>query len=185
MHMKKKGVGPPPMLLIGASHINHLESFINSRHTPFKYSLPFRRSFFLGVGGTKWESCLEHFRGRHLTTSNKHRGNQWSKFHKSGIKPVYTVISLGSNSVDETDKKIRKLEESKSLTEKNFWKEARKIQQDRLEELKPIIGNVIYHIKQNAPYSELIYIRILPRHWWHPLSRELARYLDKHVVFGL
>ena len=173
------------MLLIGASHINHLESFVNSRHTPFKYSLPFRKTFFIGVGGTKWEKCLEHFNGRQLTTSNKHRGDQWSKYYTSGIKPVYRVISMGSNSVDETDQKIRKVMGKKSLSDADMWKEARKLQQDRLTELKPIVANVINVIKQNAPYSEQIYIPILPHHWWHPLSRELARYLDKHVVFGL
>ena len=173
------------MLLIGASHINHLESFVKGRHTPTKFSYPFSRSFFLGVGGTKWETCLKHFEGKELTTSNKHRGNQWAKFHTSSIKPAYTIISLGSNSVDETDKKIRKLKNNPHLTTEEFWKRAKKLQEDRIEELLPKIGNVIHIIKSNAPYSDILYVKILPRHWWHPLSRDIARALDKHVIFGL
>ena len=50
---------------------------------------------------------------------------------------------------------------------------------------EPIILEVLGIIKANAPYSELLYMQILPRNWWHPLSRELARMVDKYIIFGI
>ena len=54
----------------------------------------------------------------------------------------------------------------------------------KLAKLKPIILGVIAVIKANAPYSELLYMQILQRSWWHSLSRELARMLDKYILFN-
>ena len=96
------------------------------------------------------------------------------------------MICLGSNSVDETDKKIKKLKNKyPKMAPQDLWKEAKKLQLSRLRELKPKLGEVVHVIKSHAPYSEILYIKILPRHWWHPLSRELASMLDKHLIFGL
>ncbi len=183
--MMKKEFGRPPMLIIRSSHVAHLESFVNSKHTPYKYSFPLRNTFFIGVGGTKWETCLRHFQGLDLTTKNKHLGNQWHKFYRSGIKPRYTLVVLGGNSVDDYDKIVRKLKKKYKPGSKEFWKEAKKEQKEKLETLKPKIREVMYTIKNNAPFSELLYLQIIPRSWWHPLSRELARKVDKHVIFGL
>ncbi len=107
----KSEVGRPPILFVGASHVTHLETFVKKRITPFKYSYPFRNSFFLQVGGAKWEDCLDKFCGINLSKNNKHLGNQWTKYHLSPIKPVYTVILLGSNSVDEFDRSVVKLKQ--------------------------------------------------------------------------
>ena len=147
----KKEIGRPPVLIIGSSHVAHLESFIKSKHTPFKYSFPFRNTFFIG-----------HFQGLNLTTNNKHLGNQWYKFYQSGIKPRYTVVVLGGNSVDEYDKTVRKLKRKHKPGSKEFWKEAKKEQNDKLEALKLKVRKVMHTIKNNIPYSELLYLQIIP-----------------------
>ena len=122
--MRNKDVGRPPMLIIGASHVTHLESYINNSNTPLKYRDPFKNTFFLGVGGTKWETCLRHFQGLDLTTNNKHLGNQWRKYYQSPIKPIYTLILLGSNSIDEFDRNIRRLKKKSKKADVDFWKDA-------------------------------------------------------------
>ncbi len=164
---------------------NHLETFINKRSTPYKYSFPFRNSFFLGVGGTAWETCLNHFDGKFLSKQNKHLRNQWVKFHTSPVKPVFTVIVLGSNSVDQYDRDLIRLKNNPHLSTVDFWKEARRLKDAKLAKLKPTIKEVLSIIRANAPYSDMFYLQILPRRWWHPLSREVARSLDKYVLFGL
>ena len=55
----------------------------------------------------------------------------------------------------------------------------------KFEELKTKINEALYVIKGNALRSEVMYLQILPRNWWHPLSRELARKVDKYIIFGL
>ena len=183
--MMREEIGRPQMLFIGASHVTHLESFVKNKNTPLKYSYLFRNTFFLGVGGTKWETCLRHFQGLDLTTNNKHLGNQWRKYYISPINPRYTIIILGSNSVDVYDKKIKRMKNNEKMSCDEFWQKAKDEQEDKLEELKPKIREVLYTIKANAPYSELIYMQIIPRAGWHPLSRDLARKIDKYIVFGL
>ena len=132
--MMRKEIGKPQMLIIGASHVKHLESFVQNKNTPFKFSLPFRRTFFLAVGGTKWETCLQHFQGKELTTNNTYLGDQWRKFYESKIQPDYTIILLGSNSVDSFDKDIIKLSKRKKhLTTSEFWKEGRRMMDDKFE----------------------------------------------------
>ena len=184
--MMRKEIGKPQMLIIGASHVKHLESFVNSKNTPFKYSLPFRKTFFLGVGGTKWETCLHHFQGKKLTTNNKHLGDQWRKFYDTKISPDYTIILLGSNSIDEFDRDIIQLKKrKKEMTTREFWKEGRSMLDAKLETLKQRINEALYVFKCNATRSEMMYLQILPRNWWHPLSLKLACKVDKYIIFGL
>ena len=71
------------------------------------------------------------------------------------------------------------------MTTAEFWKEGRSMLDSKFEELKRHIDEALYVIKGNAPRSEMMYLQILPRHWWHPLSRELSRKVDKYIIFGL
>ena len=68
---------------------------------------------------------------------------------------------------------------------KDFRSEAVKMRDAKMEILKPVVGEVLQTIKNNAPYSELLYLKALPRNWWHPVSIELVRQLDKYIIFGL
>ena len=42
--------------------------------------------------------------------------------------------------------------------------------------------NVLRVIRNNAPYSDLLYVKILPRSYWHQLSRRLACGIDCYIT---
>ena len=44
--------------------------------------------------------------------------------------------------------------------------------------LCPVITNAIRTIKSNVLYSELMYLEVITRSWWHAVSRRLSRHLD-------
>ena len=47
--------------------------------------------------------------------------------------------------------------------------------------LCPIIPKVFNVVKNNTPYSDIHYVNVLPRHWWHSLSRRLAWQIDFYI----
>ncbi len=104
-------IGIPSVLMIGASHITHLKEFAHHHKTERKYNILFDNCFFIRVGGTDWEQCLREFHGPDLEGKKAELGDQWQAFHDSDIKPNFTIIILGSNSLDSFDRKIRALDQ--------------------------------------------------------------------------
>ena len=173
-------IGVPSMLVVGASHVTHYKEFIDNPHVEQKYKTLFSRSFFLGVGGTDWESCLNHFSGINLSDRNKHLGDQWSQFFKSGIKPNYTLIILGSNSIDSFDRRVREIEQHSSRREV-AWKRANTEMNARFNTLSRQVYTALNTIKHNAPYGEMLYVKVLPRSYWHQISRKLSDKIDFYI----
>ena len=178
-----KSLGAPPMLIIGASHVSHLENYVTNKHTPARFSKPFENTFFLSVGGTTWEECLPHFRGEGLSPRQeaKEKGNQWISYYQSKIKPLFTIIILGSNSIDAFDRSLRETE----LHSKNrdiFWRRAMFDFNATFNAMIPHILNTLRVIRNNATYSDLLYVKVLPRSWWHQLTRRLARCVDCYIT---
>ena len=54
-----------------------------------------------------------------------------------------------------------------------------------LRSLKGHAYNVLNVVKSNAPFSQLLYVEVLIRSWWHPLTRELSDKLDYYIVRSL
>ena len=61
--MESPEIGAPSMLIIGASHVTHYKEFVQDPRIEEKCKTLFKNCFFLGVGGTDWESYLDHFEG--------------------------------------------------------------------------------------------------------------------------
>ncbi len=179
--MDNPQIGVPSLLVIGASHVTHYKEFVQDQHIEDKYKKLFGRSFFLGVGGTDWESCIDHFEGKRLSERNKHLGNQWSQFHASGIKPNYTIIILGSNSIDSFDRTIQAIR-SHTRDRAVFWKRAQMELRLKLPTLTQHVYNTLNVIKHNAPYGEMVYVKVMPRSWWHAVSRSLSDKIDFYII---
>ena len=176
-------IGSPPMLFVGASHVSRLEEYVTNKNTPRSYCKPFENSFFIYVGGTNWEECLQHFCGEHLSPRQeaKEKGNQWLTYYKSKITPLYTVIFLCSNSIDEFDRTLKQTEKH-TKDHDRFWNRANYEFRAAYNRLEPAILNVLRVIRANAPHSDLLYVKVLPRSWWHPLTRRLSRRIDRFIT---
>ncbi len=174
------------MLIIGASHVARLEAFCTKKSTPERFVKPFEESHYISVGGTTWEDCLQHFRGEELSDRQeaKKLGNQWLSFYQTKKKPVFTVIMLGSNSIDRFDREIRDLELRTNKRE-NFWRRALKKYNAAYNRLYPAVYKVVDTIKKQVPYSRLMYLKVIPRAYWHTLSRRLSRRLDCYINMTL
>ena len=55
--------GPPPMLLFGASHVNHFNTYLKALKPQDKVKRVFSNSRFVGVGGTTWAKVLNDVQG--------------------------------------------------------------------------------------------------------------------------
>ena len=102
-----------------------------------------------------WESCIEHFEGKRLSKRNKDLGNQWSKYHATGIKPNYTLIILGSNLIDSFDRCVQGIK-SHTSDRQIFWKRAQNELRVRYTSLTRHVYNTLNVIKHNAPYGEMV-----------------------------
>ena len=110
-----------------------------------------------------------------------HKGNQWLSYYKSGIFPIMTVIILGSNSVDTFDHQVRETE-NHTKDRNRFWYRATHDFNAAFHSITPQILNVLRVIRNNAPYSDLLYVKIIPHPYWHQLSRSLARRIDCFIT---
>ena len=63
-----------------------------------------------------------------------------------------------------------------------FWHRATYDFHAAFNSMTPQILNVLRVIRNNAPYSDLLYVKILPRSYWHQLSCRLARRIDCFIT---
>ena len=88
---------------------------------------------------------------------------------------------LGSNSVDICDHQVRATE-SHTKDRDRFWHRATHKFHAAFNSLTPQILNVLRVIRNNAPYSDILYVKILPRSYWHQLSCCLACRIDCFIT---
>ena len=145
------------MLLIGASHVGHFGSYISKASTPERFSNPFENTFFLSMGGTTWEECLQNFQGEGMNEKKTGKlGNQWNKFYETKKKPLYTVLIFGLNSLDRFDREIAELDKHTNDRD-GFWRRAKFEENAAYNQLCPVILNVFKTIKNHVPYSDMTF----------------------------
>ncbi len=167
-------IGGPPMLLIGDSYINHLKTYVLNAKSLTRVQQSFQKARYLGVGGTGWEKCHDHWKGINLTQYQKHLGNQWDPFMDSGFVPLYTVIDLGANDVDVFQQELS--ERDQHLQKRDiFWRRADHDMRDFFNYLKVKIFAVMRLLRDNLPRTQFLYVKINPRPWWGEHVRMLAR----------
>ena len=167
----------PRILFFGASHINHLGTFVNSPGHSNAFKLAFNNSTFMGVGSSSWDRIVSQVKGEDPMKPTK---NQWDPFVALDKKPEYIVISLGSNSVDAYQKtKYGKVDMFKREV---HWTNLRDDLNMTFGRLKESIDDVVLFLNENFRDAVLIYVQIAPRYWWGTAAHTLARWLDFYVV---
>ena len=174
--------GPPPMLLFGASHVNHFSTYLKAMKPQDKVKRVFSNTYFVGVGGTTWAKVLNDVQG--LNPNKPYLTDQWRELKDTGFKPRYIILVCGSNTVDSFHRRIcnkRTAKWAKSF----FWKYADKIQKSTFEKAKTDIDEVLEFLSNEFPEAEFLYSKILPRSTWCFHARWLARWLDYYLLCTL
>ena len=65
--------------------------------------------------------------------------------------------------------------------QENFWRRALKEYDAAYNRLCRVVLKVIDTIKKHVPYSRLMYLKVIPRAYWHTLCRRLSRRLDCYI----
>ncbi len=175
--------GGPPTLYVGASHVNHLKSFLQQHQLSENASIAFSRSYFAGVGGTTWSLIEPHLKGQGLNQNQAYLGDQWSELIKTGFTPKYIVLVCGSNDTDKFQNSIE--QNARSWPKSMHWKYANKKLNAAYERITKKIDSVLLFLHTAFPEAKFLYSKILPRCWWGHHARMLARWLDHYVVCRL
>ena len=117
-------IGILSVLMVDASHVPRYWEFARHHKTERKFNILFDKCYFLGVRRTDWVCCLHHFQGLDLEGKKAELGDQWQDFHSSGIKPDFSVMILGSSSLDSFDKRIRAMDQHINHRD-CFWRSAK------------------------------------------------------------
>ena len=168
------------MVFFGASHMNHMKSYLTNPGVPSEVKNAFSKVRYLAVGGTKWEKCINDIQGINLTIHQAHLGDQWTKFLETGRETDYVVISLGSNDVDSYFTSASKYDDKNQRPLRPV--QLRRDLNVKFNSVTPNIREVLLFIEQNITFKQLYYVKIIPRHYWSTGARTLAHWLDFYVV---
>ena len=100
------------------------------------------------------------------------------------ITTSYIVVSLGSNDGDNYFHETSSIFDPTVLKTYNRKKEKREMNM-KLDEIKPSLLKTLNFLVDNVKGAELLYIKILPRPWWHIRVRKMARWIDYYVLVYL
>ncbi len=172
--------GGPEILFYGSSHINHLASYVSSGGHCEAFKLAFKKSSFLGVGGTSWDVVQRQMRGEGFINHKSNRGDQWGDYLSTNPNPQYIVIALGSNSVDSFQRE--RYGKTDMYKRHIHWDIVRNQLNYKFGLLKGYIDEVLLLLSNRFPAASFLYIKIIPRHWWGIAARTLARWLDFYII---
>ena len=101
-HIEKKGY--PYVVAFGDSHIVRLARYARNQRTPEADRKRLKRFYYVAVGGTKINTCLDEFEGKNLPVHKQFLSDQILKLYIKNPKCDYLALSIGSNDVDEIDR---------------------------------------------------------------------------------
>ena len=179
--------GGPPIVFLGASHVNHLKSHLRYAMNEDKYYVAFNNAQYIGISGSTWMEYKQHIFGEELPLSQKDLGDQWTPFRQKMSKIGYIAISLGSNDVDQFQSWIFKqhgksvgIPWDKPMT-KLFWRVAQAELRIRYNKIIAKIDELLDFLKDEMPQAKFLYFNILPRCWWGTQARTLARWINYYI----
>ena len=174
-------VGPPNILFIGSSHIDHMR-YLQPIHADFP-SLPkwfISSSVFAGVGGLKWWLVDTELYGsfRDPRKAQKY-GNQWEQFESNHTTPDAAVFINGSNDTDDFHSHDFKLRHD--LSKEDYVMQSAIDMELWLAQLCPVIEKTITNISHDLSRTKLYYIPIIPRSYWNKPARDFGNKLDYYI----
>ncbi len=175
--------GGPKTLFIGASHINHLKSYISKCEKDGKIRLAFSNSVFAGVGGTTFAKIQDDLKGIDLNENQAYLGDQWSELLKSDFKPAYIVLICGSNDTDKLHNKINC--QSRTWPHSMATRYAENVMNSSYCDITSQIDSLMALLHDTFPEARFLYSKILPRCWWNTHARKFARWIDNYIVSRL
>ena len=178
-----KGKGGPPTLFVGASHVNHLKSYVSQCDPNGKARLAFSNSFFAGVGGTTFAKIQDDLKGIDLNENQAYLEDQWTDLLDSGFTPSYIVIICGSNDTDKIHNKINC--QCKAWPRSMFRKYAENTMKSSYEKITENIDSLMLLLHETFPEARFLYSKILPRCWWGVYARTYARWIDNYIISRL
>ncbi len=173
--------GYPRMLAVGDSHITPWATYSRSKRAITGDRIKLLNSRFVGVGGAKYCNVVNWIQGINLPPHKRKLGNQWQELVNTGFDPQFIFVSIGSNSVDDADRKAKSL-----LKRYRHYPTAQaKIKKEMAKLFVEFNGQqrkLVRFIRLWIPNSRLCYLYITPRPWWSHYARELASTLDYYMT---
>ena len=90
-------------------------------------------------------------------------------------------LHLCIHSVDSFDREIQEMD-THAKNRGLFWKRANRAFDAAFTKFCPKVISILKVVRRNALSSQMIYIKIMPRNWWHSLSWQLARRIDAYIT---
>ncbi len=169
------------MLVVGDSHITHWSTYSRSTRAIAGDRLKLANSRFVGVGGAKYGNVIKWIQGIDLPRNKKKLGNQWQELLNSGFNPEFIMVSIGSNLVDDADRKAKSLlkcYQHYNTAQAKIKKEMAKL----FVEFNQQQRKLVHFIRRWFAHSRLCYMCITPHPWWGHYARELASTLDYYMT---
>ena len=146
--------GGPPIVYIGASHVNHLKRYMDTEGHHDKYYAAFSNAHYVGIGGSTWTGFKKNIFGEELPSSQEFRGDQWTPFRDRMGKIAYICITLGSNDADQFQNWILE-QHRKSGLKKLYWRVVDAEMRIRFQKIKDKVDELLDFLMDEMPNAQL------------------------------
>ena len=179
--------GVPDVVILGSSHIGRWEDHRRSQAITNAENLLLNHVYMMYSGGAKTTNIINRFSGHRMkgvTDRDVELGNRWEQYRETCMEQdrndKYCILEIGSNDVDSKRYELERME-MQGKREKEIQDKTREI----AEVICGNISDVVSHIKLFVPYSQMLFVSILPRRKWGQAAINLGMEIDVLVDIRL